>query len=66
MAYPDLYLMIDGQRLSGGGRRTHVVVNPATGAALADLPLADATDLDAALAAAQRGFHRWRDSTPQE
>lgn len=66
MAYPDLYLMIDGQRLSGGGRRTHVVVNPATGAALAELPLADAADLDAALAAAQRGFHRWRDSTPQE
>lgn len=66
MAYPDLYLMIDGQRLSGGGRRTHVVVNPATGAALAELPLADAADLDAALAAAQRGFHRWRDSTPHE
>ncbi|WP_311270748.1 NAD-dependent succinate-semialdehyde dehydrogenase [Sphingobium sp. WCS2017Hpa-17] len=66
MAYPDLYLMIDGQRLSGGGRRTHKVVNPATGAALAELPLADAADLDAALAAAQRGFRRWRDSTPQE
>lgn len=66
MAYPDLYLMIDGQRLSGGGRRTHKVVNPATGAVLAELPLADAADLDAALAAAQRGFHRWRDSTPQD
>ncbi|OAN52476.1 NAD-dependent succinate-semialdehyde dehydrogenase [Sphingobium sp. TCM1] len=66
MAYPDLYLMIDGQRLSGGGRRTHKVVNPATGEAIADLPLADAADLDAALAAAQRGFHRWRDSTPYE
>ncbi|MFC3443618.1 NAD-dependent succinate-semialdehyde dehydrogenase [Sphingobium rhizovicinum] len=66
MAYPDLYLLIDGQRLSGGGRRTHKVVNPATGAALADLPLADAADLDAALAAAQRGFDRWRESTPHE
>ncbi|MES2174912.1 MAG: NAD-dependent succinate-semialdehyde dehydrogenase [Pseudomonadota bacterium] len=66
MAYPDLYLMIDGQRLSGGGRRTHKVVNPATGEAIADLPLADAADLDAALAAAQRGFRRWRDSTPHE
>ncbi|QGP81188.1 NAD-dependent succinate-semialdehyde dehydrogenase [Sphingobium sp. CAP-1] len=66
MTYPDLYLMIDGQRLSGGGRRTHKVVNPATGTALAELPLADAADLDAALAAAQRGFRRWRDSTPQE
>ncbi|SEJ25387.1 succinate-semialdehyde dehydrogenase / glutarate-semialdehyde dehydrogenase [Sphingobium sp. AP50] len=66
MTYPDLYLMIDGQRLSGGGRRTHKVVNPATGAVLAELPLADAADLDAALTAAQRGFRRWRDSTPQE
>lgn len=66
MTYPDLYLMIDGQRLSGGGRRTHKVVDPATATPLADLPLADAADLDAALAAAQRGFLRWRDSTPQE
>jgi succinate-semialdehyde dehydrogenase/glutarate-semialdehyde dehydrogenase len=66
MPYPDLYLMIDGQRLSGGGRRTHNVVNPATGEAIAALPLADAADLDAALAAAQRGFHRWRNSTPHE
>lgn len=66
MSYPDLYLMIDGQRLSGGGRHTHKVVNPATGATLAELPLANAADLDAALAAAQRGFRRWRDSTPQE
>lgn len=66
MTYPDLYLMIDGQRLSGGGRRTHGVVNPATGEALAQLPLANIADLDAALAAAQRGFLRWRDSTPQE
>ncbi|NWK97630.1 NAD-dependent succinate-semialdehyde dehydrogenase [Sphingobium lactosutens] len=66
MAYPDLYLMIDGQRLSGGGRRTHKVVNPATGAPLADLPLANAADLDAALAAAQRGFRRWRDSTAHD
>ncbi|MCI4591849.1 NAD-dependent succinate-semialdehyde dehydrogenase [Sphingobium sp. BYY-5] len=66
MTYPDLYLMIDGQRLSGGGRRTHRVVNPATGSVLAELPLADTADLDAALAAAARGFRRWRDSTPQE
>lgn len=66
MAYPDLYMLIDGQRITGGGRRTHSVVNPATGEALAQLPLADAADLDAALTAAQHGFLRWRDSTPQE
>lgn len=66
MVYLDLYLMIDGQRRSGGGRRMQNVVNPATGETLAQLPLADAADLDAALEAAQRGFRRWRDSTPQE
>src|SRR5204863_446416 len=41
-------------------------VNPATGAALGALPLADAADLDHALAAAQRGFRLWRDAAPQQ
>ena len=66
MAYPELCMVIDGERVSGGGRRTHQVVNPATGETLADLPLADAADLDRALDAAARGFRRWRHSTPQE
>jgi succinate-semialdehyde dehydrogenase/glutarate-semialdehyde dehydrogenase len=66
MTYPDLAMIIDGERVSGGGRRTHRVVNPATGDTLADLPLADAADLDRALETARRGFHRWRDSTPHE
>ncbi len=66
MTYPELYMIIDGERVSGGGRRTHAVVNPATGETLAELPLADAADLDRALDAAQRGFRRWRNSTPHE
>ena len=66
MTYPDLAMIIDGERVSGGGRRTHRVVNPATGEAIAELPLADAADLDRALETAQRGFRRWRDSTPHE
>jgi succinate-semialdehyde dehydrogenase/glutarate-semialdehyde dehydrogenase len=64
--YPALYLMIDGERVSKGARRTHCVVNPATEDALAELPLADAADLDRALDAAARGFRLWRNSTPQE
>jgi len=64
--YPALHMAIDGERVSGGGRRTLAVVNPATGDTLGELPLADAADLDRALDAAQRGFRRWRDSTPQE
>ena len=53
--YPELHMIIDGQKIPVAHRRTHTVVNPATGAALGALPLADAADLDRALDAAQRG-----------
>ncbi|MBW8841928.1 MAG: NAD-dependent succinate-semialdehyde dehydrogenase [Sphingomonadales bacterium] len=66
MTYPELCMVIDGERVRGGGRRTHDVVNPATGDTLAALPLADPADLDRALDAAARGFRRWRHSTPHE
>jgi succinate-semialdehyde dehydrogenase/glutarate-semialdehyde dehydrogenase len=58
-------MIIDGERVSGGGRRTHTVVNPATGEPLGELPLADPADLDRALETAAKGFRIWRDSTPQ-
>ncbi|WP_068074694.1 NAD-dependent succinate-semialdehyde dehydrogenase [Novosphingobium lentum] len=64
--YPALHMVIDGERVSGGGRRTHAVVNPATGEVIGELPLADAADLDRALDTAQRGFRVWRDSTPHQ
>ncbi|WP_374528920.1 NAD-dependent succinate-semialdehyde dehydrogenase [Novosphingobium sp.] len=64
--YPALSMIIDGTRVSGGSRRTHAVINPATGEVLGELPLADAADLDRALETAQRGFEIWRDSTPQQ
>jgi succinate-semialdehyde dehydrogenase / glutarate-semialdehyde dehydrogenase len=61
-AYPSLHMIIDGERVSGGGRRTHKVVNPATGEPLGELPLADPADLDRALETAQRGFAIWRNT----
>jgi len=64
--YPSLSMIIDGQRLSGGGRRTHAVLNPATGEVLGQLPLADPADLDRALDTAAEGFRIWRRSTPQQ
>ncbi|GAA0271066.1 NAD-dependent succinate-semialdehyde dehydrogenase [Alteraurantiacibacter aestuarii] len=64
--YPSLHMIIDGEKVSGGGRRTFPVVNPATGETLAELPLAEAADLDRALEVADRGFAIWRKSTPQE
>ena len=62
--YPALHMVIDGEEVSGGGRRTFDVVNPVTGETLAELPLADASDLDRALEAAQRGYKLWRYTPP--
>lgn len=65
-AYPDLHMMIDGERISAEERATFPVVNPATGQTIGALPLATTADLDRALAAAERGFAEWRHSTPQQ
>ncbi|MEP9356517.1 NAD-dependent succinate-semialdehyde dehydrogenase [Xanthobacter autotrophicus DSM 597] len=59
-AYPELHLVVAGRQVKGGGRTTEPVLNPATGARLADLPLATEADLDEALAAADVGFSVWR------
>ncbi|MBX3594614.1 NAD-dependent succinate-semialdehyde dehydrogenase [Sphingomonas sp.] len=56
----DLALFVDGAWQAGEGRDSRPVVNPATGAAIADLPVATTADLDAALAAAERAFASWR------
>ena len=60
-----LGLYIAGEWLTGGGRKTHDVLNPATGAAHAPLPLVSPADLDQALEATQRGFLVWRDTAPE-
>ena len=52
----NLALYINGQWRSGEGRDVHHVVNPATGAVIAELPLATAADLDEALEASAKGF----------
>jgi succinate-semialdehyde dehydrogenase / glutarate-semialdehyde dehydrogenase len=66
VGYPELHMIIDGEKVPVGHRRVHTVVNPATGAVLGTLPLADAADLDRALNAAQRGFRLWRDAAPAQ
>lgn len=58
--HADLALFVDGAWQLGEGRETRPVVNPATGSAIADLPVATAADLDAALAAADKAFAGWR------
>ncbi|MBU6207775.1 MAG: aldehyde dehydrogenase family protein, partial [Alphaproteobacteria bacterium] len=54
--YPKLHMIIDGEKVYAGSRRTYQVVNPATEEVIGELPLADAADLERALAAAARGF----------
>ena len=55
-----LGLYINGSWRNGEGRDVHQVVNPATSAVLAELPLATAADLDEALEASAKGFAEWR------
>lgn len=65
MAYSDLHLLIDGQKLRGEGRGTLPVINPATEEVLGELPLASTADLDRALEAAHRAWPVWRALGPQ-
>src|SRR5471032_3450686 len=58
--YSELALYIDGKWLTGEGRKGEDVINPATGKVLAHLPHASTADLDAALAAAEKGFALWK------
>ncbi len=62
--YPALHMIIGGEAVSGGGRDTFDVINPATGDVLGALPLATTGDLDRALDNAALGFAAWRHSTP--
>ncbi|MBO1111313.1 NAD-dependent succinate-semialdehyde dehydrogenase [Bordetella petrii] len=64
--YEQLALYIDGEFLTGDGRRTQDVINPATLEVLGQLPHATEADLDRALAAAQRAFESWKHSSPME
>lgn len=64
--YEALSLYIDGEFISGGGRKTQDVINPATLEVLGQLPHASEADLDRALSAAQRAFDLWKHSSPME
>jgi len=64
--YTDLALFIDGAFLSGEGRDSEPVLNPATGQVLAELPHATTADLDRALAAAATAFPAWRRTSAYE
>ncbi|MEO5598135.1 MAG: NAD-dependent succinate-semialdehyde dehydrogenase [Novosphingobium sp.] len=52
-------MYIDGEWIFKA-TRTHAVVCPANGETLGELPLAEGSDLDRALRAAEKGFQHWR------
>ena len=58
--YTQLGLYIDGKWNHGNGGGGEEVINPATEKPLAHLPHATISDLDAALASAEKGFKLWR------
>jgi succinate-semialdehyde dehydrogenase/glutarate-semialdehyde dehydrogenase len=59
--YPDLQLFIGGEWKSADGQP---VLNPADESTLGIVPHASRADLDAALSAAESGFHIWRKTSP--
>ena len=58
--YPDTLLFIDGAWTKGAGGKSQDVLNPATGEPIGKLAHADKSDLDRALAAADKAFQSWR------
>jgi succinate-semialdehyde dehydrogenase/glutarate-semialdehyde dehydrogenase len=58
--YTDTQLFIDGTWRPAHAGETIDVVNPATGETIGTVAHARKSDLDEALAAAERGFHVWR------
>ena len=60
---PTIPHWIDGAATTGGGTRTAPVYDPAVGEVTADVVLADANDVDHAVAAAVAAAASWRDTS---
>ncbi|WP_173932543.1 NAD-dependent succinate-semialdehyde dehydrogenase [Chelativorans sp. Marseille-P2723] len=58
-SYPDTRLLIDGAWQAGAEGKTLDVLNPASGEVIGTVACAGRSDLDAALAAVDRGFALW-------
>ncbi len=66
MAYPNVNLFIDGKWRPSHSGKTITVLNPATEEPIGTVAHADKSDLDEALAAAEKGFKAWRAIAPFE
>lgn len=65
-SYPDTQLLINGQWQPAASGKTIAVHNPATGAVIGQLAHAGIEDLDRALAAAEKGFVIWKNTSAHE
>ena len=66
MPYPTLSLHIEGRWIAQTDAGTLPVLNPADGSVLGQLPIAGAAEIEAATAAAARGFESWSRTLPLE
>ena len=64
--YQKLSLYINGDFISGEGRPSQEVINPATQEVLGHLPHATQADLDMALQSAEKAFATWKKSSPMD
>ena len=64
--YSNVNLFIDGAWRPAISGKTLAVLNPATGEAIGTVAHAEKADLDLALAAAQKGFEKWRKVSAHE
>jgi succinate-semialdehyde dehydrogenase/glutarate-semialdehyde dehydrogenase len=64
--YQQLSLYINGEFISGDGRKMQNVINPATQEVLGQLPHATEADLDMALQSAEKAFAKWKKSSPMD
>lgn len=65
-SYPNVQLLIANAWVDAASGKTIEVRNPATGQVIGTVAHAGITDLDRALAAAQKGFEIWRDTSVYE
>lgn len=65
-SYPALALYVAGQWLEAASGGVRPVINPATAAEMASLPMAGPTELTAAAESARRGFETWRRVRPHD
>ena len=66
VAQRDYRMLIGGARVEAVTGETEPVVNPATGAQIAEVPKGSVVDVDRAVAAAEEAFEEWSQVTPGE